>query len=66
MSSHDVTIAGYVVIAGTGVVMQMLAWRGRLRIPTFGELMSGVMRTRPGRVGVVAGWAWIGLHFFAR
>lgn len=66
MSSHDVTIAGYALILGTGVVLQLLAWRGHLRIPMFGHLMSRAMRTRPGRVGVLAGWAWIGLHFLAR
>jgi hypothetical protein len=66
MSSHDVTAAVYCVIAGTIVVMQLLAWRGRLRVPTFGALMSRIMRTRSGRVGVIAGWAWLGLHFFAR
>ncbi|HZP90565.1 MAG TPA: DUF6186 family protein [Actinomycetota bacterium] len=66
MSSRAVTLAGYLLIAGTGVVMQLLAWRGHLRIPTFGQLMSRIMRTRAGRVGVMAGWAWLGLHFFAR
>jgi hypothetical protein len=29
-------------------------------------VFSRVMRTRSGRVGVMAGWVWLGLHFFAR
>ena len=66
MSTHDLTIVVYLLIAGTGAVIQLLAWRGRLNVPTFGQLMSRVMGTRSGRVGVMAGWAWLGLHFLAR
>jgi hypothetical protein len=29
-------------------------------------VLRRAMRTRSGRVGVIAGWAWIGIHFFAR
>ncbi|MGE5225884.1 MAG: DUF6186 family protein [Planctomycetaceae bacterium] len=33
---------------------------------TFGLVLERVMRTRAGRIGVLAGWAWFGLHLFAR
>jgi hypothetical protein len=29
-------------------------------------LLRRVMRTRSGRVGVLVGWAWLGVHFLAR
>jgi hypothetical protein len=66
MSSHDLTAAGYLAIVGCGVALQLLSHRPESPIPSLGRLLSSVMRTRPGRVGVVAGWAWFGLHLFVR
>ncbi len=66
MSSHDFTIAGYVLMAAIGTGIQLLAYVGRTPIPTLGALLGRVMRTRSGRVGVVTGWAWLGMHFFVR
>lgn len=66
MSSHDLTIAGYLLMASVGVIIQALAYTGRTRVPTLGTLLHVVMRTRSGRVGVVTGWAWLGMHFFVR
>jgi hypothetical protein len=65
MNSHDVTVAGYLVIASSGVGIELLGHRSSSRIPSFGEVLSRLMRSRSGRVGVVAGWAWLGMHFFA-
>ena len=48
------------------VALQVVSAVGGSRIPSLGTLFSRVMRTRSGRVGIVAGWAWLGLHFFAR
>jgi hypothetical protein len=66
MNGHDVTVAGYVLIASSGVGLEVYARQGRSRIPTIGTVLSRVMRTRSGRVGVVAAWAWLGMHYFAR
>jgi hypothetical protein len=66
MSSHDITVLGYLGIIACGVGFHLLSLRPGSRIPPFGELLSHVMRTRSGRVGVVAGWAWFGLHLFVR
>ena len=66
MSSHDFTLAVYVAIVMVGVALQVASARPGSRIPSAGELAGRVMRTRSGRVGVIAGWAWLGLHFFAR
>ncbi len=43
-----------------------LATLGRAGIPSLQEVLTRVMRTRTGRVGVLVAWAWVGLHFFAR
>jgi len=66
VSSRDLTIAGYVVFLAVAGLLQVLALRPGSRIPTIGTAMRRLMRTRSGRVGVIAGWAWLGLHFFAR
>ena len=66
MNSHDLTVAVYVGFVLGGVLLQLLSTRPGSRIPSLGRVFSRIMRTRSGRVGVMAGWAWIGLHFFAR
>jgi Family of unknown function (DUF6186) len=66
MSSHDVTIAGYLAVLLAGLLLQLLATRTRAQIPALGEVLTRIMRTRTGRVGVLVAWAWLGLHFFAR
>ena len=66
MTSHEITIAGYLVVLVGIVVLQLLAARTRVPVPALGELLTRAMRTRTGRVGVLVAWAWIGLHFFAR
>ena len=38
----------------------------RVGIPTLGHVLTRIMRTRTGRVGMLVAWAWVGLHFFAR
>ncbi len=65
MSSHDVTIAGYLVVAAGIVALQVLASRTRV-VPSLGDLLTRAMRSRTGRVGILVAWAWIGLHFFAK
>ena len=66
MKSHDVTIAGYLVVLGGIVLLQVLATRTRVPIPSLGDLLTRAMRSRTGRVGVLVAWAWSGLHCFAR
>jgi Family of unknown function (DUF6186) len=66
MSSHDLTVAGYVLIVLAGVGLQLLGSREGVPFLPLGAVLGRVMRTRSGRVGVMAGWAWIGIHFFAR
>jgi hypothetical protein len=66
LSSHEITIAGFLAVLAGIVTLQMLATRTRLPVPALGDLLSRAMRTRTGRVGVLVAWAWLGLHFFAR
>jgi hypothetical protein len=66
MTSHDLTLAVYVFIGVTALSLQVLGSTGRSRIPSLGAVFSSVMHARSTRIGVVAGWMWLGLHLFAR
>jgi Family of unknown function (DUF6186) len=66
MNSHGVTVAGYVAVVIGAALLQVLATRTRAPVPPIGEVLSRVMRTRTGRVGILVAWAWLGLHFFAK
>jgi hypothetical protein len=66
MSAHDLTVAGYALIALIGVSLELVARAGGTAIPALSTVLSRITRGRAGRVAVMAGWAWLGLHFFAR
>src|SRR5204862_2826305 len=66
MTSHDVTIAGYVVIAAGAVGLEVAARSHRFDVESLGTALSRVMRNRAGRRGVMAAWAWLGMPVFPR
>ena len=65
-SSRDLTIIGYLGVLAGGITLQLVAFRSPARLPSLGRVLTHVMQTRTGRVGIIVAWAWIGLHFFAR
>jgi Family of unknown function (DUF6186) len=66
MNSHQITLLVYGLFALAGVALEVRSRSPRSHIPSLGTVFSRIMRTRSGRVGMVAGWVWLGLHFFAR
>jgi hypothetical protein len=66
VTSHDVTVLGYLAVVLAGGVLQLLATRTRAPIPPLGKVFAWAMSTRTRRVGMLVAWAWVGLHFFAR
>jgi hypothetical protein len=66
LTSHEITIAGYLAFLAGITLLQVLGTKTRVPVPALGDLLTRAMRTRTGRVGVLVAWAWIGLHFFAR
>ena len=64
MNSHDAAMVIYALIACAGIVVQLIS--RRTDVPSFGVVLTRIMHTRSGRIGVMAGWMWLGLHYFAR
>jgi hypothetical protein len=64
MTSHDVSIAIYSVIAVAAVGVELLALSRPERVASMGRTLGRAMRTRTGRLGIITGWVWLGLHFF--
>jgi len=64
--SRSLTIAGWVVIA----VAIAAAWLGAVlspgRFPSAIALLRVAVRNAVVRVIALAGWAWVGWHFFVR
>jgi len=66
MSSHDITLVGYLLFPALGIGLTALAHRPGSRVPTLGALSTRIMHGRTGRIAVVAWWAWLGLHLFSK
>lgn len=66
MNARDLTLTVYGAIVAAGAGLEVRARQPASKIPTLGAVVEDVMRTRSGRVGLIAGWAWLGMHFFAR
>lgn len=66
MSSHVITLAGYLAFLVAGIGLDVLAHRPGSRIPAIGAVVSRIMHSRTGRIAVVAWWAWLGLHVFSK
>lgn len=66
MSTRAVTIA---IFAGPAVVALLLYLFGRghrLGLTPLGDLTDAIRRSRPGRLLLALGWAWLGWHLLAR
>jgi hypothetical protein len=63
MSSRTITLLGYTVIIASGVTLGVATHLREMSVPTFGTMVRWALRTRSGRIGVFAAWAWMGLHF---
>lgn len=66
MSDWTITVIGFVVVIAALVVLEILARRRIARIPTLGEWLGFIMLRPLGRALILAGWLWLGWHYFAR
>jgi len=66
MTSREITVLIWVLLGLLMLVLQVASRFEGSRIPSFGAVITRAMRTSTGRVGVLAGWLWVGLHYFSR
>ncbi len=66
MSPRSLTIAGFVLLAVIGIALELWSRRDDAPVPSFGDVLSWIATTTPGRVGLMLVWWWAGWHFFAR
>jgi hypothetical protein len=59
------TVSGYLLVLVCAIALVIASHLSNSTIPTFGSLLSRIMRTRSGRIAVLVGWLWLGMHFFA-
>ncbi|HEX5586911.1 MAG TPA: DUF6186 family protein [Acidimicrobiia bacterium] len=64
--SRAVTIAGWIVIVAAIVAASATAVVTHGRFPSFAALLREVSQHVVVRVLLLAGWAWLGWHFFVR
>ena len=66
MVSRVITIIGFAGLILALFVLEFLGRRKDSRVPTLGEWLGYVMRTRAGRLVILLGWLWLGWHYFSR
>lgn len=64
MIGSAVAILGVAALLVTAAAVELAGRRGR-GAATAGQAVAAAMRTTPGRVAVLAGWVWLGVHFLA-
>ena len=66
MATRVITIIGFCTVIAALVILEIVARRPGSRVPALGEWLGYLMRPRTGRVLLLAGWLWLGWHYFAR
>jgi len=66
MVTRVITIIGFAALILALFVLEFLGRRKGSRIPTLGEWLGYVMRSKGGRVLILLGWLWLGWHYFSR
>jgi hypothetical protein len=66
MLTRSITVIGFAALISAMAGLEFAARRGISRIPTLGQWLGYVMKSRAGRALVLLGWWWLGWHYFAR
>jgi hypothetical protein len=66
MSTHNITVLGFTLIAIALIALEVVARRRGSRVPTAGQMAGFLMQTRITRVLILLLWGWLGWHLFAR
>lgn len=63
MSSRALTLLGYGILFGAGILLDVLARTGRVGLRSLDTVLRWALHTRSGRIGIFSAWAWAGVHF---
>jgi hypothetical protein len=63
MSSHELTVAVYLVIGCSLVGLEAAGRRPNAMVPTFAALVTWAARHRSAQFGMLLVWWWLGWHF---
>jgi hypothetical protein len=66
MLTRSLTVIGFAALISAMVGLEFAARREISRIPTLGQWLGYLMKSRTGRALVLLGWWWLGWHYFAR
>jgi len=66
MVTRILTIIGFAALILALFVLEFLGRRKGSRIPTLGEWLGYLMRSKTGRALILLGWLWLGWHYFSR
>lgn len=66
MSSRELTIAGFLVLAVVAVGLYLLGRARRWGLAPVGDVTDAIRTSKAGRLALVLSWAWVGWHLLAR
>jgi uncharacterized protein DUF6186 len=66
MSSRDLTVTGFLVLAVVALVLYLLGHARRWGLVPLGDVTDAIRASRAGRVATALCWAWVGWHLLAR
>ncbi len=66
MTPRTAIVAGFAAILALVIATDLLARRPGSGVRPLGVTLAAALRTRGGRIVVLAVWLWLGWHFLAR
>lgn len=66
LTARAILVAGFVVIIGAMVLVDLAGRRPNSAVAPLGSALIAAMRGGTGRLIVLGAWVWIGWHFLAR
>lgn len=66
MSSRQLTITGFLVVAVLALLLYLLGRARRLGLAPLGDVIEAILASAAGRFVLALTWAWVGWHLLAR
>lgn len=66
MSSRELAITGFLVLAVVALGLYLLGRARRLGLAPLGDVTDAIRTSKAGRFALALSWAWVGWHLLAR